>query len=112
RYPHGGQLPTRLQSWCRDSVRILACPAKGRSSEVGMVEERDEHGRDASQHRAVTRRVAGLPAGAEALARAVAVLGGPAWLRHAAALAGQDMEAAGRLADALRAAGGFARGAR
>ncbi len=60
--------------------------------------------------RAVLRRVAQLPRGAEALTRAVAVLGGPAPLRHAAALAGQDVEAAMRLADALRAAAVLAPG--
>ena len=54
--------------------------------------------------RAVLRHVAQLPAGAEALTRALAVLGGPAPLRLAAALAGQDVEGAARLADALRAA--------
>jgi DNA-binding CsgD family transcriptional regulator len=54
--------------------------------------------------RAVLRRVAQLPRGAEALIRAVAVLGGPASLRQAAGLAGQDVEGAMRLADQLRAA--------
>jgi len=37
-------------------------------------------------------------------------MGGPAWLRHAAALAGQGVETAARLADALRAASVLAPG--
>jgi DNA-binding CsgD family transcriptional regulator len=53
--------------------------------------------------RAVLRRVGQLGEGAEALTRAVAVLGGPALLRQAAELAGQDLEVAGRRADGLRA---------
>ena len=53
---------------------------------------------------AVLRRIG--PEGPEAgrLARALAVLGGPAPLRQAAALAGLDLPAAARLADRLRAA--------
>ena len=50
--------------------------------------------------RAVLRRVPE----AGPLTRALAVLGGPAPLRHAAALAGLDLPAAARLADRLRAA--------
>ena len=49
--------------------------------------------------RAVLRRVRQLGEGAGRLTRALAVLGGPAPLRHAAALAGQDMPDAARLAD-------------
>jgi DNA-binding CsgD family transcriptional regulator len=60
--------------------------------------------------RAVLRHVAQLSDGAEALTRALAVLGGPAPLRLAAALAGQDTESAARLADALRAAAVLAPG--
>jgi len=44
------------------------------------------------------------------LTRALAVLGGPAPLRHAAALAGLDLAAAAHLADRLRAAGVLAPG--
>ncbi len=54
--------------------------------------------------RAVLRRVAQLGEDAGPLTRALAVLGGPAPLRHAAALAGQDAAQAARLADRLRAA--------
>ena len=54
--------------------------------------------------RAVLRRVRQLGEGAGRLTRALAVLGGPAPLRHGAALAGQDMADAARLADTLRAA--------
>ena len=54
--------------------------------------------------RAVLRRVGQLGDGAGRLTRALAVLGGPAPLRHAAALAGQDAPAAAGLADSLRAA--------
>lgn len=54
--------------------------------------------------RAVLRRVGQLGDGARQLTRALAVLGGPALLRHAAALAGQDAAVAARLADSLRAA--------
>ena len=54
--------------------------------------------------RAVLRRVGQLGEGAGRLTRALAVLGGPAPLRHAAALAGQDSRDAARLADMLRAA--------
>jgi len=54
--------------------------------------------------RAVLRRVTQVGEGAGRLARALAVLGGPAPVRHAAALAGQDIPDAARLADGLRAA--------
>jgi hypothetical protein len=60
---------------------------------------------------AVLRRVAQLGDGAGPLTRALAVLGGPAPLRHAAALAGQDIPRAARLADRLRAAQVLAPGA-
>jgi len=53
---------------------------------------------------AVLRRVAQLGDGAGPLTRALAVLGGPAPLRHAAALADMDLPGAARLADRLRAA--------
>ena len=53
---------------------------------------------------AVLRRVARLGDGACCLTRALAVLGGPAPLRHAAALARQDLALAAQLADSLRAA--------
>jgi DNA-binding CsgD family transcriptional regulator len=53
---------------------------------------------------AVLRRVTQLGDGAGPLTRALAVLGGPAPLRHAAALAGQDLALAARLTDRLRAA--------
>jgi DNA-binding CsgD family transcriptional regulator len=52
----------------------------------------------------VLRRVAQLGHGAGPLTRALAVLGGPAPLRHAAALAGLELPSAARLADRLRAA--------
>jgi len=52
----------------------------------------------------VLRRVAQLGGGAGPLTRALAVLGGPAPLRHAAALTGLDLPSAARLADRLRAA--------
>jgi DNA-binding CsgD family transcriptional regulator len=54
--------------------------------------------------RAVLRRVGQLGDGAGPLTRALAILGGPSPLRHAAALAGQDASAAARLADSLRGA--------
>jgi DNA-binding CsgD family transcriptional regulator len=54
--------------------------------------------------RAVLRRVDQLGADAARLTSALAVLGGPAPVRHAAALAGQDTAAAARLTDSLRAA--------
>jgi DNA-binding CsgD family transcriptional regulator len=53
---------------------------------------------------AVLRRVRRLGDGAEALTRAVAVLGGSAALRHAAVLAGEDLTRAAEIADSLRAA--------
>ena len=53
---------------------------------------------------AVLRQVAQLGEGAGRLTRALAILGGPAPLRHAAALAGQDLPQAAQLADRLRAA--------
>ena len=53
----------------------------------------------------VERQLARLPDGAAALARAVAILGSGAPLRHAGALAGLDLERASAAADALRAAG-------
>lgn len=59
---------------------------------------------------AVLRRVGLLGAGALRLTRALAVLGGPAPLRHAAALAGQDLAQAALLADGLRAADVLAAG--
>ncbi|WP_433301544.1 ATP-binding protein [Actinoplanes sp. CA-030573] len=55
--------------------------------------------------RAVERQLSRLPSGAGALARAFAVLGRAAPLRHAAELAGLNRVEAGRLADRLRAAG-------
>jgi DNA-binding NarL/FixJ family response regulator len=55
--------------------------------------------------RALERQLARLPDGAGALARAAAVLGTGAPLRHAAHLARLDSPAAARAADALRAAG-------
>jgi DNA-binding CsgD family transcriptional regulator len=58
----------------------------------------------------VLRRVAQLGDGAGSLTRALAVLGGPAPLRHAAALAGLDLPGAARLADRLRAADVLASG--
>src|SRR5215472_12916837 len=54
--------------------------------------------------RAVLRRVNQLGGRAGQLTQALAVLGGPAPVRHAAALAGQDIPDAARLADGLRAA--------
>jgi DNA-binding CsgD family transcriptional regulator/tetratricopeptide (TPR) repeat protein len=53
---------------------------------------------------AVLRRVGQVGDGAGRLTRALAVLGGPAPLRHVAALASQDASAAARVADSLRAA--------
>ena len=58
---------------------------------------------------AVLRRIGAEEA--RRLARALAVLGGPAPLRRAAALAGLDLPAAARLADRLRAADVLAPGA-
>jgi len=54
--------------------------------------------------RSVRQRVDQIGAGASGLARALAVFGGPARLRQAAALAGLDLQDAARLADSLRAA--------
>jgi DNA-binding CsgD family transcriptional regulator len=54
--------------------------------------------------RAVLRRVSQLGEGASRLTQALAVLGGPAPVRRAAALADQDLPDAVRLADGLRAA--------
>jgi DNA-binding CsgD family transcriptional regulator/tetratricopeptide (TPR) repeat protein len=54
--------------------------------------------------RAVLRRVNQLGERAGQLTQALAILGGPAPVRHAAALAGQDIPDAARLADGLRAA--------
>jgi hypothetical protein len=53
---------------------------------------------------AVLRRVSQLDDGAGPLTRALAVLGGPTPLRHAATLSGLDLAQAARLADQLRAA--------
>ena len=55
--------------------------------------------------RVVERQLAGLADGAGSLARAVAVLGPGAPLRHAARLARLELATAARAADALRAAG-------
>ena len=55
--------------------------------------------------RSVERQLARLPDGAAALARAYAVLGRTAPLRHAARLAGLEPDDAAPLADALRGAG-------
>ena len=60
--------------------------------------------------RAVLRRVGQLGDGAGRLTQALAVLGGPALLRHAAELAGQDIHETARLADRLRTAGILAPG--
>ena len=59
---------------------------------------------------AVLRRVGQLGEGAGQLTRALAILGGPAPLRHAAALSGLDLAEAARLADQLRAADVLAAG--
>jgi DNA-binding CsgD family transcriptional regulator len=59
----------------------------------------------------VARQLARLPDGAATLARAVAILGHGAALRHAAELAGLEQPQAVRLADSLRAAGLLADGA-
>ena len=55
--------------------------------------------------RVIERQLARLPDGTGPLARAVAVLGPGAPLRHAAALAGLELSQGARAADALRAAG-------
>ena len=55
--------------------------------------------------RAIERQLSRLPAGADPLARAFAVLGRGAPLRHAAELAGIDSREAAKLADRLRSAG-------
>ena len=55
--------------------------------------------------RVLGRQLARLPESAGALARAVSVLGPAAELRHAAGLAGLDIEAGAAAADALHAAG-------
>jgi DNA-binding NarL/FixJ family response regulator len=55
--------------------------------------------------RVVERQLTRLPDGAGSLARAVAVLGPGAPLRHAARLARRELAGAARAADALRAAG-------
>ena len=60
---------------------------------------------------AVTRRMGQLDEGAVALARALAVLGRPAPLRHVAPLAGMDLPQAALLTDRLRAASVLAAGA-
>jgi len=60
--------------------------------------------------RVVQRQLARLPDGAGSLARAIAVLGSGAPLRHAAALARLEPAEAARAADALRAAGLLADG--
>ncbi len=55
--------------------------------------------------RVIERQLAGLPGGAGPVARAIAVLGPGAPLRHAARLARLELAEAARAADALRAAG-------
>ena len=60
---------------------------------------------------AVVRRMGHLGAGSVALARSLAVLGRPAPLRYAAALAGMDLAHAAPLTDQLRAAGVLGAGA-
>jgi DNA-binding CsgD family transcriptional regulator len=57
--------------------------------------------------RAVDRRLLRLPDGSRELVKAVAVLGEGARLGHAATLAALDVQSAGRIADAVRAAGIF-----
>jgi hypothetical protein len=81
---------------------------------AALASERDEAGRGLAARvselgplsvlRAVIPRLARLGPGAVDLARAVAVLGVSAELRHAAALAGLDAERAAALADELAAA--------
>jgi DNA-binding CsgD family transcriptional regulator len=62
--------------------------------------------------RLVEARLSRLPADAVALARGAAVLGGGAELRHAAALAGLELDLAADAADKLRAGDVLARGSR
>src|SRR5262249_61272020 len=56
----------------------------------------------------LSRQLARLPAGCEAVAQSLAVLGAGAPLRQVAALAHLDLEEAADLVDALRAAAGLA----
>ena len=82
---------------------LAALAADGRSPDDTTAKEVSELAPDAVL-RSVLARLARLPDDASSLARAVAVLGDDAELRHAAALADLDLPAAGTAADALATA--------
>ncbi len=78
-------------------IALLDGQVRPTATAAGRIAEIGPHG----VTRAMLRRLAALGDGATALARAVAVLGGGAELRHAAALAELDDGAAAKLAEAL-----------
>jgi DNA-binding CsgD family transcriptional regulator len=82
---------------------LAAMAADGRIPDEATADEVSELAPD-SVLRSVLARLARLPSSATSLARAVAVLGDGAELRHAAALADLDVAEAARAADALAAA--------
>ena len=82
---------------------LAALAAEGRTPDDATAEEVSDLAPDAVL-RSVLARLARLPETASSLARAVAVLGDGAELRHAAALAELDLSAAAAAADALAAA--------
>ena len=97
--PSSATAPTR--SWAVTGTPAPAEPVPARSAGHRAAGRRSKAEPIAQ---AVLRRIGPEGPGAGRLARALAVLGGPAPLRQAAALAGLDLPAAARLADRLRAA--------
>lgn len=85
-------------------VLLAQVQAEGIAPTRASAARLDQVGADQAA-RSVVRQLARLPAGADRLAGALAVLGRDAPVRHAAALAGCSLPEAARLADALRAAG-------
>ena len=84
---------------------LLAALASERIRPTAAAAARVAEYAPASISRAVLIRLARLPSEAAAIARAVAVLGDDAALRHVATLAGVEHETASRLVEALGAAG-------
>jgi DNA-binding CsgD family transcriptional regulator len=115
------RFPTAEDAFCAACARVsggnphllrellAALAAEGRSPDAATAEEVSELAPDAVL-RAVLARLARLPEAAWSLARAVAVLGDGAELRHAAALAELDLPTAATAADALAAGEIFAPG--
>ncbi|MDX6644243.1 MAG: hypothetical protein QOD76_2205 [Solirubrobacteraceae bacterium] len=114
----GQQPDTAFARACRDATGgnpfllnelLMALAADGCAPVAAEARRISELGPE-SIGRSLALRLSRLPEGAKELAQVVAVLGERCELRHAAALAGLDMDAAGAAADVLVSAGVLAAG--